>query len=79
MLLETPMSFTYASLDEAFPTVDCCHEPLGSRVIVQVRKAKNQTAGGIYIPEEARKTEAVIRRSLKLWRSAHWLIRIGTP
>jgi co-chaperonin GroES (HSP10) len=31
---------------------------LGSRVIVQVRKAKNQTAGGIYIPEEARKTEA---------------------
>ena len=56
MLLETPMSFTYASLDEAFPTVDCCHEPLGSRVIVQVRKAKNQTAGGIYIPEEARKT-----------------------
>jgi len=58
MLLETPMSFNYASLDEAFPTVDCGHEPLGSRVIVQVRKAKNQTAGGIYIPEEARKTEA---------------------
>ena len=58
MLLETPMSFNFASLDEAFPAVDCGHEPLGSRVIVQVRKAKSQTAGGIYIPEEARKTEA---------------------
>lgn len=58
MLLETPMSFNFASLDEAFPAVDCGHKPLGSRVIVQVRKAKNQTAGGIYIPEEARKTEA---------------------
>ena len=40
MLLETPMSFNFASLDEAFPAVDCGHEPLGSRVIVQVRKAK---------------------------------------
>ena len=51
MLLETPMSFTYASLDEAFPTVDCCHEPLGSRVIVQVRKAKNQTGGDFHVIE----------------------------
>ena len=58
MLLEKPMSFTYDSLEEAFPPVDCGHLPLGSRVIVQIRKAKSQTAGGIYIPEEARKTEA---------------------
>lgn len=58
MLLETPISFTYDSLDDAFPPVDCAHQPLGSRVIVQIRRAKKQTSGGIYIPEEARKTEA---------------------
>ena len=48
----------FTDRSEAFPSVDCGHQPLGSRVIVQIRKAKNQTAGGIYIPEEARKTEA---------------------
>jgi co-chaperonin GroES (HSP10) len=58
MLLETPMSMSYDSLEDAFPEVDCGIQPFGSRVLVQVRRAKSQTSGGIYIPEEARKTEA---------------------
>jgi co-chaperonin GroES (HSP10) len=58
MLLEVPLSMSYDSLEDAFPTVDPGIIPFGSRVMVQVRRAKSQTSGGIYIPEEARKTEA---------------------
>lgn len=58
MLLETPLSMSYDSIDDAFPEVDPGIIPFGSRVMVQVRRAKSQTSGGIYIPEEARKTEA---------------------
>ncbi len=58
MLLENPIEMQYDSLDDAFPQVDCGIDPLGSRVIVQIRRAKQQTKSGLYIPEEARKTEA---------------------
>lgn len=58
MLLETPIDMGYDSLDDAFPAADCGIEPMGSRVIVQIRRAKQQTKSGLYIPEEARKTEA---------------------
>lgn len=58
MLLEHPIEMDYESLDDAFPAADCGIQPLGSRVIVQIRKAKQKTKGGLYIPEEARKTEA---------------------
>jgi len=58
MLLELPLSMSYDSLEDAFPEVDPGIIPFGSRVMVQVRRAKSQTSGGIYIPEEARKTEA---------------------
>lgn len=58
MLLDNPISMAYDSTEDAFPTVDPGIIPFGSRVMVQVRRAKSQTKGGIYIPEEARKTEA---------------------
>lgn len=58
MLLEKPMEMAYDSIDDAFPTVDCGVKPFGSSVIVQIRRAKAQTKGGLYIPEEARKTES---------------------
>jgi len=58
MLLELPLLMSYDSLEDAFPEVDPGIIPFGSRVMVQVRRAKSQTSGGIYIPEEARKTEA---------------------
>lgn len=58
MLLDNPISMAYDSTEDAFPVVDPGIIPFGSRVMVQVRRAKSQTKGGIYIPEEARKTEA---------------------
>jgi len=58
MLLETPISLNYESTEDAFPAVDAGIIPFGSRVMVQIRRAKSQTKGGIFIPEEARKTEA---------------------
>lgn len=58
MLLETPIEMGFESIEDAFPKVDCGIEPFGSRVIVQIRRAKSKTKSGLYIPEEARKTEA---------------------
>lgn len=58
MLLDNPISMAYESTEDAFPAVDPGIIPFGSRVMVQIRRAKSQTKGGIYIPEEARKTEA---------------------
>lgn len=58
MLLEKPLEMSYESIEDAFPAVDCGVKPFGSSVIVQIRRAKAQTKGGLYIPEEARKTES---------------------
>lgn len=41
----------------AFPDVDCGLKPYGSRVVVQIRRPKTVTEGGIVIPEDARETE----------------------
>lgn len=46
------------TLEEAFPDVDSLHRPFGSKVIVQIRTAKETTKGGIIIPDEARTTIA---------------------
>lgn len=47
----------YASLEEAFPAVDPGHKPLGNLLLVQIRQPKMQTAGGIILDTELRKTE----------------------
>jgi co-chaperonin GroES (HSP10) len=88
MLLENPISMAYDSLDDAFPVVDPGIIPFGSRVMVQIRRAKSQTKSGIFIPEEARKTEAsntqvakVVaigplayknRNTMESWPEGHW-------
>ena len=88
MLLEAPISLNYESTEDAFPAVDAGIIPFGSRVMVQIRRAKSQTKGGIFIPEEARKTEAsntqvakVVaigplayknRNTMELWPEGHW-------
>ena len=47
-----------ADLEDAFPLVDPGAIPLGSRVLVQLRKAKKRmTQSGIILPEETRDTE----------------------
>lgn len=45
------------SLAEAFPEMDPGATPLGPRVLVQFRRAKNVTKGGIILVEDAMQTE----------------------
>lgn len=88
MLLENPISLNYESVEDAFPLVEPGIVPFGSRVMVQIRRAKSQTKSGIFIPEEARKTEASNtqvarvaaigplayknRNTMESWPEGHW-------
>lgn len=49
--------FNYASLEEAFPTVNPQHEPFGAMVLLQIRLPKRKTAGGIRLAGESQSTE----------------------
>ncbi len=44
-------------LEWAFPSVNPGVKPLGSRVLVQLRRVKKKTRGGIVLVEESRETE----------------------
>lgn len=44
------------TLDEAFPKCDHNLIPPGHRILVQMRTAKDMTAGGIALPEEVKDT-----------------------
>lgn len=56
--LANAVTFAYQSIDDAFPKIDHGHEPCLSNYLVQVRRAKTKTKGGLYIPEDSRKSEA---------------------
>lgn len=56
--LANALQFDYKSIEEAFPKVSHGHTPCMSNYLVQVRRAKTTTAGGIFVPEESRKSEA---------------------
>lgn len=45
------------TLEQAFPAVDSGHVPLGSLILVQVRKAAGKTKGGILLPDHDQATE----------------------
>ncbi len=46
------------TLEEAFPIVDALMEPLGARVLIQLRAVKEKaTASGIVLVEETKETE----------------------
>jgi len=52
------VSFHYeGGIAEAFPLIDPGIVPLGQRVLVQLRKPKAKTSGGIILPSETRETE----------------------
>jgi co-chaperonin GroES (HSP10) len=51
------IGFNYASLEEAFPTVDPEVVPMGSSVLIQVRQPKRKTGAGIILTPEDRLTE----------------------
>lgn len=40
-----------------FPELDPCRSPFGARVLVQLRRTKTKTKGGIHIVEETRQTD----------------------
>lgn len=65
--------FDYKSLADAFPEVDPGVQPLGDRVLVQIRTPKRQSAGGIILVEETQETEiwnTQVAKVISLGRSA---------
>jgi co-chaperonin GroES (HSP10) len=59
-------TFAYASLEEAFPEIDPGLEPYGSRVLVQVRRAKTRTASGIIVASATRSVELDLTQIAKV-------------
>lgn len=51
------IDFGYDSLDDAFPPCSPGVEPLGSRVLCQLRTPKRKTKGGIILTDEAREVD----------------------
>jgi co-chaperonin GroES (HSP10) len=45
------------SMEDAFPDVEPTTEPLGGRVLVQLRRTSKKSAGGIVLVEETRDTQ----------------------
>lgn len=48
----------YDSMEDAFPKIDHQRGPLLSNYLVQVRRAKNTSKGGIALPDDVRRSEA---------------------
>ena len=57
MASDSGITQSFGSLEEAFPTVDAGVEPLGHRVLVQLRTTKRKSSGGIVLVEDSRETE----------------------
>ena len=58
MKMREPEAFNQAELDWAFPVVDPGADPLGGRVLVQLRRTKQKMTGtGIILVEETKETE----------------------
>lgn len=51
------VEFAFDGLADAFPEIDPGFKPLGSRILVQVRRSKSKTKHGIILPDEVRDTE----------------------
>lgn len=51
------VEFSFDSETDAFPPIDPGVRPFGSRVLLQIRRAKTKTKGGIILSGETRDTE----------------------
>lgn len=51
------VEFAYDGEADAFPDIDPGVRPFGSRVLLQIRRAKTKTKGGIILAGETRDTE----------------------
>lgn len=56
--LASAIEIDYASLEDAFPPVEHGRKPLLSNYLVQIRRAKKMSKGGIALPEEVQRSEA---------------------
>lgn len=54
----TGIDVSQRDIDELFPKVDPEFEPFGQRVLVQLRRVVNKSAGGIILSQETKTTEA---------------------
>lgn len=86
------VEFQYDGEEDAFPAIDPGVQPFGSRVLLQIRRAKSKTKGGIILAGETRDTETwntqvakVIamgplafhnRNTMEPWPEGHW-VKIG--
>jgi co-chaperonin GroES (HSP10) len=59
-------SFDYSSLDDAFPDINPGLIPYGSRVLVQIRRAKARTSSGIIVAPQARGVEHDLTQIAKI-------------
>lgn len=55
--LDTSLAYTEEEIADAFPEVDPGFAPFGSRVIVQIRSAKQKSKGGIILVNDTQETE----------------------
>lgn len=55
--LSVDTSYTEEELTEAFPDVDPGFEPFGTRLVVQIRSAKEKTKSGIILVNETTEAE----------------------
>ena len=57
MKFDRTLSYNAEDLAKAFPDVDPGHLPFGSRVLVQLRRPKIRSKGGLILAEETIETE----------------------
>ena len=51
------VNISYVSIDDAFPDVDPNCIPCGSSIVVQLKRSKSVTAGGIILSADSKQTE----------------------
>lgn len=54
----TGLDVSNRDISDVFPTIDPEFEPFGARVLVQLRRVVERSAGGIFLPTETKETEA---------------------
>jgi co-chaperonin GroES (HSP10) len=59
-------TFAYSSIEDAFPNIEPGLQPYGSRVLVQIRRAKTRTASGIIVAPAARGVEQDLTQIAKV-------------
>jgi co-chaperonin GroES (HSP10) len=57
MVLSAVVNLQHSEIDDAFPVIDTGIEPTGSRILVQIRRPKSVTAGGIILSNYSKEAE----------------------